>query len=494
MDADAASDVLAVAFRLFSDPSYHYIEFICENEVTVTTNRAFVCAANPFFHKLLRSGYSEGQGAYSVRLHAEPEALKSILHFLYIGKLPAGLCSWSTLMDTACLAHQYMMPAVIDIITKKVEAEVTRDAFGVILSKALQVGLQAHCHVVHPVQPAHPPNPVCLCCMVQADLQAVARNLWLAAWRLLPMPLLFDRTFSADAISFCLQHTAWMNSSGKGFPAAAAANGSRIEGTAAAISGTSTSISSNDNTGRSSNTSSSTSSITNPGSSSSDVISNSASCFDQETAAFSAVLSWMLEDIESCSECSLSRHQDSSSSSSSSTSTTSDNSVGNGSNIVTTKPPLPLKLKHKHSDSCSSLQQQTSQAMQQLSISHSSSLPGSVTSSRASSSSLSPACSAEMPPAAPPPAAAQQQGSLKCCSNLVEQKRLTAAAAAPVENCHNCCSGECCTLHQHMLLQLLACLNWHLLPPSAVQQLESLALLGPTALLALYRQAIPAAC
>jgi hypothetical protein len=281
-----------------------------------------------------------------------------------------------------------------------------------------------------------------------------------------------------------------MNSSGKGFPAAAAANGSRIEGTAAAISGTSTSISSNDNTGRSSNTSSSTSSITNPGSSSSDVISNSASCFDQETAAFSAVLSWMLADIESCSECSLSRHHDSSSS----TSTTTDNSIGDGSNIVTTKPPLPLKLKHKHSDSCSSLQQQTSQAMQHLSISRSSSLPGSVASSRASSSSLSPACSAEVPPAATPPAAEHQQGSLKCCNNLVEQKRLTAAAAAPVENCRNCCSGECCTLHQHMLLQLLACLNWHLLPPSAVHQLESLALLGPTALLALYRQVFPAAC
>eukprot|EP00775_Hariotina_reticulata_P007355 gene7355-7566_t len=138
MAADAASDVLAVAFRLFSDPAYHDIEFVCTNDATVTTNRAFVCAANPFFHKLLRSGYSESQGSYSVRLHAEPEALKSILHFLYLGKLPADLCSWSTLMDTACLAHQYMLPAVIDIITKKVEAEVTRDDFGVVLSKALQ--------------------------------------------------------------------------------------------------------------------------------------------------------------------------------------------------------------------------------------------------------------------------------------------------------------------------------------------------------------------
>jgi hypothetical protein len=40
-----------------------------------------------------------------------------------------------------------------------------------------------------------------------------------------------------------------------------------------------------------------------------------------------------------------------------------------------------------------------------------------------------------------------------------------------------------------VLLQLLARLSWHLMPPAALERLEGLALLGPAALLGIYRWA-----
>lgn len=48
-------------------------------------------------------------------------------------------------------------------------------------------------------------------------------------------------------------------------------------------------------------------------------------------------------------------------------------------------------------------------------------------------------------------------------------------------------SGCCCVGHQGMLLQMLAHLNWHLLEPRQLDKLDSLALLGPSALLEIYR-------
>jgi hypothetical protein len=48
-------------------------------------------------------------------------------------------------------------------------------------------------------------------------------------------------------------------------------------------------------------------------------------------------------------------------------------------------------------------------------------------------------------------------------------------------------SGCCCVGHQGMLLQMLAHLNWHLLEPRQLDKLNSLALLGPSALLEIYR-------
>jgi hypothetical protein len=48
-------------------------------------------------------------------------------------------------------------------------------------------------------------------------------------------------------------------------------------------------------------------------------------------------------------------------------------------------------------------------------------------------------------------------------------------------------SGCCCVGHQGMLLQMLAHLNWHLLDPKLLDKLDSLALLGPAALLEIFR-------
>jgi hypothetical protein len=54
--------------------------------------------------------------------------------------------------------------------------------------------------------------------------------------------------------------------------------------------------------------------------------------------------------------------------------------------------------------------------------------------------------------------------------------------------------GHCCSEHQAVLLQLLARLNWHLLPPAALQRLEDLALLSAGALLDIYRCAAIQCC
>eukprot|EP00879_Flechtneria_rotunda_P017357 GHRR01018183.1.p1 GENE.GHRR01018183.1~~GHRR01018183.1.p1 ORF type:complete len:269 (+),score=107.22 GHRR01018183.1:1537-2343(+) len=61
------------------------------------------------------------------------------------------------------------------------------------------------------------------------------------------------------------------------------------------------------------------------------------------------------------------------------------------------------------------------------------------------------------------------------------------SAIAAVDDSPTGLTGHCCSRHEALLLQLLARLNWHLLDPSALEQLEAQALLGPAALLEIYR-------
>lgn len=67
------------------------------------------------------------------------------------------------------------------------------------------------------------------------------------------------------------------------------------------------------------------------------------------------------------------------------------------------------------------------------------------------------------------------------------QSAVIAAAGDNISSCNSCC----CEHHESVLLQLLARLNWHLLDPSALDRLESLALLQPASLLGVYRQVTP---
>lgn len=71
---------------------------------------------------------------------------------------------------------------------------------------------------------------------------------------------------------------------------------------------------------------------------------------------------------------------------------------------------------------------------------------------------------------------------LSCCPPAAA----AAAVAGPAAQHH----GQCCPHHETVLLQLLACLNWHLLAPSALEQLEGLSLLSAAALLDIYRCAL----
>jgi hypothetical protein len=71
---------------------------------------------------------------------------------------------------------------------------------------------------------------------------------------------------------------------------------------------------------------------------------------------------------------------------------------------------------------------------------------------------------------------------------LKEQlQQLDVAAAAAAAAPEVVYSGCCCVGHQGMLLQMLAHLNWHLLEPQLLDKLDSLALLGPAALLEIFR-------
>lgn len=82
-------------------------------------------------------------------------------------------------------------------------------------------------------------------------------------------------------------------------------------------------------------------------------------------------------------------------------------------------------------------------------------------------------------PTPSPPAAAAE-----AAAAAADQQQDAAGAALVPDLVY---SGCCCVGHQGMLLQMLAHLNWHLLEPRQLDKLDSLALLGPSALLEIYR-------
>lgn len=163
-----------------------------------------------------------------------------------------------------------------------------------------------------------------VCCAIpfvtvlQNDLQAVIKSIWIALPRLLSRPFALDRSFSADAICFCLQHTAWMatkaaGSGGNSTPAAssstaAAAAGSNTHALAGEASGTAVArdlasmhraSSINGASEAGAGGALSRSAPYTPGSSRSAQDSSAA----QEAQAFSAVLEWMMQEVAGCADC-----------------------------------------------------------------------------------------------------------------------------------------------------------------------------------------------
>lgn len=132
-------------------------------------------------------------------------------------------------------------------------------------------------------------------------------------------------------------------------------------------------------------------------------------------------------------------------------------------------------------------------------------------SSRLTSGSAGSTGVAVVPPCSPPVSAFAASSSLPCAADAAVSPAATAAPgclAVDADGATTGCpkqdtvsspvptqqqaqevsfSGCCCDGHQSMLLQILAHLNWHLLEPRALDRLERLALLGPGALLEIYR-------
>lgn len=163
-------------------------------------------------------------------------------------------------------------------------------------------------------------------CNTQNDLQAVIKSIWIALPRLLPHPFALDRSFSADAICFCLQHTAWMAPAGTACNCSSAASNltpatSGAAGINTALAGEASGTALSRDLGlmhraSSINGASVGSSVPQGAEGGAGPLSRALyapgsrpdSSMVQEAHAFNAVLDWMLQDVACCADCQATRH------------------------------------------------------------------------------------------------------------------------------------------------------------------------------------------
>jgi len=420
--------------------------------------------------------------------------------------------------------------------------------------------------------------------LLQADLQAVIKSIWIALPRLLQRPFALDRSFSADAICFCLQHTAWMaHPAAAGTSSAAAANSTSSN---AAASGSNLQLPS-EASGTAINRASSingasvgSSSVAPQGAEGVAALSSRAmyapgsrtdSSMAQEAQAFGAVLDWMLQEVASCPECLLTRQPICG----------KDSNTGKAySNCCTTPRAVvvdPVSFgnhlqSQQYAMSSSSMQRQLAAPAAAGATAAGSSRAGAPTAERSCSLSpplgepsgqpLHPAMQSsrqhlhqqqQQGTATTPPAGGVQRlsshsvrssyesdttegeadirstrwpgeagsyaspaaasafaattapaGGFEVAADVgdssaeaANEPALVPIPVSPVPTAPGgaACeqqqevgySGCCCVGHQGMLLQMLAHLNWNLLEPRLLDKLDSLALLGPAALLEIFR-------
>jgi hypothetical protein len=632
-DVDAVLDAVR---RLYEEPRFQDVHFLCLDGRTVSSNRAFLAARCRYFEALLFGSLMEAH-ASEIRLQASSEAVRHVLMFLHTGgygSIEAEGC-WITLMEASSLAQQYMLPGMVKHVADRLSADLRPENLGVALSYALKVrgrglwcgavacrlstGLgpgadRAHCHPpVLPLLLCVPPPPPRR--VLQADLQAVIKSIWTALPRLLTRPFALDRSFSADAICFCLNHTAWMmapaaaggasstaacgahtvSSGGHAVAAAAAAaapaeaNGTAMH-RATSINGAST--------GSSSMAHAEGAVVSSRGAAGCKADSSVA----QEAQALKAVIAWMLSEVADCAECRCSRHEVRSSSTSHGGVVASahaavlvgagqqeqqqphglqdgsSSSAGAGAAALqlvgrSSRPPsgvaapaggssrtagaagidrtsstaslvgessVPHPAMLPSSRSSSRQQQQAADAtragtlaaaMRRLSSRGSAALSASLDSEASEGGLLGQEASqtlaldtagvfAVLTVTLPAAAAAAEEPRGSSSSNgdggalptrgAAGAADASATAATDGSNSNStevssaallpAADGEqqgetdeprfvgcCCEAHEAMLLRMLAHLSWHLLEPSVLERLDSLALLGPAAMLELYR-------
>lgn len=308
---DTTGDLLAAVNRLLSESAFQDVRFRCDDGQVVSANRAFLAARCEYFERLLFGSLREAS-AEEIRLHASSEAFRHVLVHLHTGNFGslAGESCWITLMEASSLAQQYILPGMVQHVADRLSADLSPANLGLALSHALK-----------------------------NDLQAVIKSIWITLPRLLQRPFALDRSFSADAICFCLQHTAWM-APPSAKAAAAAAGGAG--GSAASNLATAASSGAAGGVGALAGEASGTglsrgdlglmhraSSINGASVGSSGVSghpqgaeglgagplsralyapgSRSDSSMVQEAAAFSAVLDWMLQEVAGCADCQATR-------------------------------------------------------------------------------------------------------------------------------------------------------------------------------------------
>lgn len=102
-------DVVKIQERAWRERKFTDAEIVCDGR-RMPVHRATLSAASPVFDAAFSSSLSEGQSAvYEIR-ESTPEAVETMLRYIYTGDIDAADTAWAPLLD---LAAQYQLGNLI---------------------------------------------------------------------------------------------------------------------------------------------------------------------------------------------------------------------------------------------------------------------------------------------------------------------------------------------------------------------------------------------